>query len=111
MNPIASIAAVFAAGLTLFGLLGSLIELVSERRLTLREPFVARSRVAASLFLAAAAGPYMLVNDALGALRERRIGALLFSACLAMAAFWIFAAGILITELAVHVRALLLFRI
>lgn len=92
----------FVVGLTICGLAGTLMELVSGTRLRMTEPFVSRQRPGLSLVASAAAGPYMMLNDALAARRDGRIGVRGVAAALATATIWTLSTGILATELAIR---------
>jgi len=91
----------FMVGLTVCGLAGTAMEIVSGTRLRMAEPFVSRRRVGLSLAASAAAGPFMLVNDAVEAMRRGRIGPLGLAAAIATASLWALSTGILATELAI----------
>jgi len=103
MNTIGLIAFAFLSGLTVAGLSGSALELVCRTRLSLGAPFLDRRRIFLSMCASAAAGPFMLVNDALLARRERRIGAAAFGCSLAISALWLLATGVVASELAILV--------
>ena len=106
MNGIAWVAFEHAVGLTVFGLAGSLVEIACGQRLTLNEPLVSRTRPLRSLGLTSLAGPFMLANDAVEARRQGRIGRPVLFACLAIAASWSFAAGVLVVALAMRATGL-----
>ena len=89
-----------AAGLTVSGVAACLLELATGRRLGFRPPFLVRERLLVSLFRAAAAGPYMVGNEALAAFREGVIGPLHLAAWTAIATAWALATGILVIEVA-----------
>jgi hypothetical protein len=101
METIGLTAFAFLAGLTVAGVSGSIMELAWGARLSLGEPFLDRRRVALSMCASAAAGPFMLVNDALCAREERRIGGPAMTASLLVAALWLLATGVLTCELAI----------
>jgi hypothetical protein len=101
MHPLVSTAFAFLTGLTACGLVGTAMELVCGRRLAFAEPYIASGHVARSLAAAAFAGPFMLVNDALAARRERRISRLALLSCLCTSMLWALALGIALTGAAV----------
>lgn len=90
-----------AVGLTIAGFAGSIMEIAAGARLRLAPPFVDRRRIVLSLAASAAAGPFMLVNDALDARAARRIGTPAFALLIAIAIGWTMATGIVATELAI----------
>jgi len=104
MNLVAALALAFLTGLTVAGLSGSMMELVSRTRLSLAPPFLRRERVLLSLCASAAAGPFMLLNDTLSARRDGRIGACMFSFAASICFLWVLATGIVIAELAFALR-------
>lgn len=107
MQSLSQFAFALAAGLTLCGLVGTVTEIASGRRLCFRPPFVASGRFGLSLALTVAAGPFMLANEALAA---RRVGAIdrpALALCGLAAAIWSTATGIVIVELALLASALL----
>lgn len=91
----------FAVGLTVAGLAGSVLEIAAGVPLRLAPPFVDRRRIALSLAASLAAGPFMLVNDALEAHRRGRVSRPALLVCIAIGAGWALATGILATELAI----------
>lgn len=84
----------FLVGLTLCGLAGSVMELVSGRKLAFAAPYVTPAHVVRSLALTAAAGPFMLVNDALDAYRGQRLPAAGLATCMATGVVWLTALGV-----------------
>jgi len=90
----------FLAGLTIAGLTGSAMELAAGTRLRLGAPFLDRRRIVLSMCASLAAGPFMLVNDALLARDERRIGGAALAVSLAVAMLWVMATGVVASELA-----------
>jgi hypothetical protein len=96
-----------AAGLTLAGLAGTMLEIVAGRRLGFRPPFVRQSHVGVSLALTVVAGSYMLLNEAISAWRARAIRPGMLAVCAAVAGLWALASGILLVELALLGSALL----
>lgn len=107
MTPLQQACYAFLSGLTLCGLLGTAMEIVAGHRLLFAEPFVSRRRVLLSLAAAAAAGPFMLGNEALAAWRAGSISAVLLVACVLMSAVWSLATGVVVLDLAVRLCALL----
>lgn len=101
MDMLWALAFALAVGLTVAGFAGSVMEIAAGARLCLAPPFVDRRRIALSLAASFAAGPYMLVNDALDARAARRIGLPALAACVAIALGWALATGIVATELAI----------
>lgn len=63
MGPLELTVFAFVVGLTACGLAGSMMELVSGRKVAFTEPYVTPSHVLRSLFATACAGPFMLVNE------------------------------------------------
>lgn len=90
----------FVVGLTVCGVTGSTMELVSGRKVAFAEPYVSPSHVLRSLAATACAGPFMLVNDALDARRERRISTLALLSCGCTATAWSLALGIVVLAIA-----------
>ncbi|ESY69620.1 MULTISPECIES: hypothetical protein [Mesorhizobium] len=90
----------FVVGLTVCGLIGSTMELVSGRKVAFAEPYVSPSHVLRSLAAAAGAGPFMLVNDALDARRQNRISTVALLSCGCTAIAWSLALGIVVLAIA-----------
>jgi hypothetical protein len=88
-DAVATAAFVFLAGLTLAGLAGSTMEIVSGCRLSLREPFVSPTNVSRSLVLVLLAGPFMALNEGLAAVRARHISRTAFAAILSFCFVWL----------------------
>lgn len=103
MDP-AAFAFVFLAGLTVSGFCGTMMEIVAESRLSLREPFVSATSISRSLVLVLLAGPFMAANEALAARAERRIGLLSFAAVIAFCLLWLEATGIFVIGLVESAR-------
>lgn len=101
MDQIWAFSFAFAVGLTIAGFAGSAMEIATGAPLRLAPPFVDRRRIALSLAASLAAGPFMLVNNALEAHRRGRVGLPALSICLVIGAGWALATGILATELAI----------
>ncbi|AEH89128.1 MULTISPECIES: DUF6949 family protein [Mesorhizobium] len=90
----------FVVGLTVCGLIGSTMELVSGRKVAFAEPYVSASHVLRSLAATAGAGPFMLVNDALDARRQNRISTVALLSCGCTAIAWSLALGIVVLAIA-----------
>ena len=101
------VAFAFLAGLTLCGVLGSLMELATGRRLSFTDPFVSPRYVLRSLACTMAAGPLMLVNDALDAWRSDGVSTAMLVSCAVSSAAWLLATGIVALDLASRTAALL----
>jgi hypothetical protein len=97
----------FLVGLTLCGLAGSIMELVSGRRLAFAAPYVTPAHVIRSLAMTAAAGPFMLVNDALDAHRQQVLSAAGLASCMCTAIIWLMALGVVTISVASVVGAVL----
>jgi hypothetical protein len=93
------VAFAFLTGLTACGLIGTVLELACGRRLAFVEPYVSSDHVVRSLAAAALAGPFMLVNDAMAARRERRISLPGLLSCLSTAMLWALALGVVLLGL------------
>ena len=72
MDMLWAVAFALAVGLTIAGFAGSVMEIAAGARLRLAPPFIDRRRIALSLAASLAAGPFMLVNDALADWLARR---------------------------------------
>jgi hypothetical protein len=99
MDALAALAFALAAGLTFCGLAGTIIELVSGRRLSLGKPLVSVANLSRSMVLVLLAGPFMTVNEALAAVRERRIGLLVFTGIAGLVLLWLMAVGVFVLGL------------
>lgn len=99
MDSLAVLAFALAAGLTFSGLAGTVIELVCRRRLLLGEPFLSAANLSRSMVLVLLAGPFMTFNEALAAIRERRIGPLAFAGIAGLVLLWLAAVGIVVLGL------------
>jgi hypothetical protein len=100
MGPLELTLFAFLVGLTACGLAGSAMELVSGRKVAFAEPYVSPSHVLRSLLATACAGPFMLVNDAIDARRERRISTLALMSCGCTAIAWVLALGVVVLAIA-----------
>lgn len=107
MAPFVFFAMAFLSGLTVCGIAGTAMELAAGRSLSFAEPFVSSRYVLRSLASSLAAGPYMLVNDALRSREAGGISRPLFAVCLSVAVIWILAAGTVVIDLALRGMALL----
>jgi hypothetical protein len=96
MDTLAIGAFVFLTGLTASGLAGTAIEMIAGARLSLGEPFVSERNISRSLVLVLLAGPYMVINDATLAAREKRVGAVGLIGIVMVCGVWVCAAGVLI---------------
>lgn len=92
----------FAMGMATSGLTASALSAALDVRAGFHPPFVRPQRLAVSLLITALAGPVMLLNDVVNALRAGRIGSTAAFAGLVIACLWALALGILVTELAWH---------
>ncbi|TGQ72858.1 MAG: hypothetical protein E5V49_18260 [Mesorhizobium sp.] len=97
----------FVVGLTTCGLVGSMMELLSGRKVAFVEPYVSPSHVLRSLAATAGAGPFMLLNDALDAQRQRRISMVALLSCGCTAIAWSLALGVVVLAIASWVVRLL----
>ncbi|MER9605318.1 hypothetical protein [Mesorhizobium sp. M0243] len=100
MGPLELTLFAFAVGLTACGLAGSAMELASGRKVAFTEPYVSPSNVLRSLLATACAGPFMLVNDAIDARRQRRISTLALMSCGCTAIAWTLALGVVVLAIA-----------
>ncbi|MER8462581.1 hypothetical protein [Mesorhizobium sp. M1396] len=100
MGPLELALFAFVVGLTACGLAGSAMELVSGRKVAFTEPFVSPSHILRSLLATACAGPFMLVNDAIDARRERRISMIAPMSCGCTAIAWALALGVVVLAIA-----------
>ncbi|WP_032901397.1 DUF6949 family protein [Mesorhizobium ciceri] len=100
MGPLELTLFAFVVGLTACGLAGSAMELASGRKVAFTEPYVSPSHVLRSLLATACAGPFMLVNDAIDARRQRRISRLALMSCGCTAIAWTLALGVVVLAIA-----------
>ncbi|MER9581407.1 hypothetical protein [Mesorhizobium sp. M0276] len=100
MGPLELTLFAFVVGLTACGLAGSAMELVSGRKVAFTEPYVSPSHILRSLLATACAGPFMLVNDAIDARRERRISMMALMSCGCTAIAWSLALGVVVLAIA-----------
>jgi hypothetical protein len=99
MQPLLLGAFAFLTGLTAGGLVSTVLELLCGRPLAFVEPYVSPDHVVRTLAATALAGPFMLVNDAIAARRERRISLLGLLSCLCTAMLWALALGVVLLAL------------
>ncbi len=99
MSLMQSLLFVFLAGLTLCGLSGTLLQILTGERLGFGPPFLRRDRLAASLAMTMVAGPFMLFNDALKARRYGRMGNPELVGAAAVCVVWLLSLGVLVLEL------------
>ncbi|MEO5755722.1 MAG: hypothetical protein ABIQ51_02585 [Mesorhizobium sp.] len=100
MSPLELTAYAFVVGLTVCGLAGSAMELISGRKIAFVEPYVSPSHILRSLAATACAGPFMLFNDALDARRTGRISTLALMSCCCTAIAWSLALGVVVLAIA-----------
>lgn len=98
---------VFLCGLVSSGLVGVGLEMWGKRRLAFGDPFVTREHVWRSLWMTALSGPFMLVNEALAALKEKRIGVPSMISCVGLSLTWVFLTGIVVLDVAFFLSNLL----
>ncbi len=98
---------VFLSGLVFSGIGGTVLEMWGGRRLAFSDPFVSRQHVVRSLWMTAMTGPFMLVNEAASALRERRIGVPSLFSCVLLSLTWVFLTGIVVLDVAFFLSDLL----
>lgn len=107
MNTLQFTAFALLTGLTIGGMTGSVIELVFGRLLSFQAQPGSPRRLLGSLACTAAAGPFMLVNDALRAWRAGAISMVFLIGCGLTALAWLLAIGIVALDLASRAAALL----
>lgn len=98
----------FLTGLTVTGLAASAIEFATSRAVSFREPFVTPRRILRSVAATVAAGPYMLLNDAMSARRHGRVSLLAVVSCALTSALWVLAAGVAVVTLACEIAVVVL---
>ena len=107
MNGLQFAAFALLTGLTIGGMTGSIVELVSGRLLSFQAQPGSPRRLLGSLACTAAVGPFMLVNDALRAWRARRVSTAFLIGCGLTALAWLLATGIVALDLASRAAVLL----
>ncbi len=89
-----------AVGFTVAGLLASLYDIVTARRLTFAMPGKASTpELMMGIFLRVAAGPFLLVRGAYDALREGSANPLVVAAIVAVACMWGCLSGVIVVDL------------
>jgi hypothetical protein len=86
----------FLTGLTACGLASTVMELTCGRRMAFIKPYVSPDHVLRSLAATVLAGPFMLLNDALTAWRERHLSLFGLLSCMVTAMLWVLALGVLV---------------
>ena len=107
MGVVPEIAFALMAGVTVSGILGSLMELTTGWMLSFSEPYFSSRRILRSIVSAACAGPMMLANDAIVARRQGAISVLYLGFCVCTALVWATALGIVAIGLAGRLPGLL----
>ncbi|MFI0849404.1 DUF6949 family protein [Mesorhizobium sp. IMUNJ 23232] len=107
MGGVAEMAFALMAGITVSGIVGSLMELATGRALSFSEPYFSSRRILRSIASAACAGPMMLANDAIFARRQGAISTLYLGFCVGTALVWATALGIVAIGLAGRLPGLL----
>ncbi|MBX3579847.1 MAG: hypothetical protein KF723_21810 [Rhizobiaceae bacterium] len=97
----------FLAGLTVAGLVATLVEIATRVPVAFAEPHLSPRRIVRSVALTAVAGPYMLGNEALDAFHRGTINAVRLATYAMVAATWALALGVLVLSLASSVLDLL----
>lgn len=105
MSPVEALLFALMAGLTVTGIAASVMEFFALRTVSFDEPFVSSTRIVRSLAATAAAGPFMLFNDALAARREGRISPIALVSCACASCTWAMATGIVVVSLASYATA------
>ncbi len=88
----------FLAGVTVYGVFGSLLEIVSGERLSFAPPFSSSNHPWRLALSPLVAGPLMLLNDALESYRNREISILTLAGCAATSLVWTSAMGVAMIE-------------
>ena len=104
MQALAVDAFVVASGLTFSGLVGTVIEIIAGRRLSLGEPFVSARNISRSLVLVLLAGPFMVLNEVLAANRDLRFGWMTLVGIACFLLLWAAAMGVFVLGLVEGVR-------
>lgn len=100
MNDPELIVFAFLVGLAANGLSGALIEWRTRRPASFGPPLFTPERPFRSIALSTAAGPWMLVNDALAAWHDQAIGRFMLWSCMVTAIFWTLATGVILLDFA-----------
>lgn len=90
----------YIAGLVVGGVAASVLELVAEKQLSFAAPFFSREHLPRFMVAILAAGPFMLVNDALAARRQGQFSGLALTGVLGTASIWTWALGTLCVSVA-----------
>lgn len=90
----------FLAGLTVAGIISTLVEIATRVPVAFAEPHLSPRRIVRSVALTALAGPYMLGNEALDAFRRGTINAARLATYTMVAGTWALALGVLLLSLA-----------
>lgn len=106
MTPVALVCFALAAGLAAGGLAGSVAEAFTGVRVGFAPPYVRRGNPVASLAVSTVLGPFMLLNEALRAHDEGRIGSGLVATSAAISLGWALAAGIVLVFAATRIASL-----
>lgn len=93
----------FIAGLVVGGIAASILELVAEKRLSFAAPFFSTDHLPRFTLAVLAAGPFMLVNDALLARKNGEITVGGLTGIMATASIWVWAIGTVAVNVAVRV--------
>lgn len=93
MGMAAHLAFAYVAGLVIGGIVASIMELTSGDQPSFGAPFFSRDHLARFFFTVLAAGPFMLVNDALAARRNGLLASTELTWLFATASIWALAIG------------------
>lgn len=107
MNAVGPALFAFLAGLTLAGIVATIVEIVTEAPVCFAEPHLSPRRIARSVALTAIAGPFMLGNEALAAYDRGTINKARLSVYMMVAGAWALALGVLTVSLATALANLL----
>ena len=89
----------FLVGITVAGLSGSVMELITGCQLSFRSPYVSAEHIGRSLRNSVLAGPLMLANEAITARRAGEVSLGGLACCAVAAILWASATGVLVLEL------------
>lgn len=93
MGIVSELAFAYVAGLVIGGVIASIMELVCDAEPSFAPPFFSQGRLGLFFLTVAAAGPFMLANDALEARRNGAIALTGLTCLLATASIWALAIG------------------
>lgn len=96
----------YVVGIVIGGIAASILELTVGQRLSFAPPFFSREQVPVFILAILAAGPFMLVNDALMARRQAQIALTTLTGVFATASIWLWALGAVAIGVAVRLGAL-----